>query len=385
MKTSPLHCFSAFALLLACISTAAPAQQPAPSASEPPNPTLVLRPPPKPPQPSSPITPEGRIHLDVVVTDAAGKPIPDLLPTDFKILDNGAPRKLLSFRGYDGIVAKPNPPVEVLLLIDTVNLPFQQISFVRQQVTQFLQQNNGRLAQPVSLMLLTEKGLRVQPRPSTDGNALVSVLSQITGSVHGINAAMGSEGDLERFQLSLRQMATIAENEALRPGRKLLIWVGPGWPMLTNDDRYSFTAKDQQNYFAMIVEMTNKLREARIVVDSVSPAFGNGNSISWDFMYKGFLKGVPSALKANTGNLALKVLAIQSGGRIFGPDNDLVSQINSCIADASAFYTLSFNPPPAEHPDEYHSLQIVVDNPAANVRTTAAYYNQPPSDPAASQ
>jgi len=44
----------------------------------------------------------------------------------------------------------------------------------------------------------------------------------------------------------------------LGPGRKLLIWVGPGWPML-NSNSFSFSDKDQLQYFDTIVELANKL------------------------------------------------------------------------------------------------------------------------------
>jgi len=339
------------------------------------DPILVNRPPPRPPAPMSPVTPEGRIHLDVLVSDSAGKPVPGLEPPDFKLLDNNQPAKILSFRSFDGVNVKPNPPVEVILLFDTVNLPLQQVAFTRQEIAKFLRQNSGHLAQPVSLMLLTEAGLRIQPRSSVDGNALVAVLDQIKGGVHSINSAMGSAGDLERFQLSLRQMATIAENEATRPGRKLLIWVGPGWPML-NSNSFSFSDKDQRQYFDTIVELTNKLREARMAVYSVAP-----ENVESDgrrrFMYQDFLKGVPSPRKADTGNLALKVLVLHSSGRILGPDNNLAEQINTSITEANAFYTISFNPPHAEHADDYHDLKVQVSQPGLTTRTTSGYYNQP--------
>lgn len=80
---------------------------------------------------------------------------------------------------------------------------------------------------------------------------------------------------------------------------------------------------------------------------------------------------------AQPGNLALKVLAAQSGGLVFGPNNDLAGQIARCVADANAFYRISFNPPRAQQPDEYHNLQVVVDKPGIVVRTTMGYYNQP--------
>jgi len=346
-----------------------PSQQPG-------DPVLVDRPPPRPIRPPSAVTPEGRIHLDVLVSDSAGKPVLELQPFDFKILDNNQPRKLLSFRSFDGVAVKPNPPVEVILVFDTVNLPFQQVAFTRQEIAKFLRQNEGHLAQPVSLMLLTDAGLRIQPRPSVDGNALVAVLDQIKGGVHSIYSAMGADGDLQRFQLSLREMAVVAENEALRPGRKLLIWVGPGWPML-NSNSFRFSDKDQRHYFDTIVELSTKLREARVAVYSVSSTNIQNDGLN-RFMYKDFLKGVPSALKADTGNLALKVLVLQSGGRILGPDNNLAEQINSCIADANAFYSLSFDPPHAEHADEYHDLKIELAQPGLTIRTTSGYYNQPP-------
>lgn len=339
------------------------------------DPALALRPPPNPAPLPSAVTTDGRIQLDVLVTDPAGKPVPGLEPQDFKLLDDNEPTKILSFRSFDGIKVKPNPPVEVILLFDTVNLPFQQVAFTRQEIEKFLRQNGGHLAQPVSIMVLTDAGLRIQPRPSVDGNALVTVLDQIKSGIHSIYGAMGSDGDLQRFQLSLRQMANIAENEASRPGRKLLIWVGPGWPML-NSNRFSFSDKDQLQYFDTIVELANKLREARTAVYSVSPEnVGSGGQLG--FMYQDFLKGVPSARKADTGDLALKVLAMHSGGRILGPDNNLAEQIVNCINDANAFYTISFNPPHAEHADEYHDLKVVLGNPGLSTRTNTGYYNDP--------
>ena len=247
--------------------------------SSPGNPILLERPPAKPAQPHNPITLEGSIHLDVKVSDGDGKPVLGLEPQDFKLLDDGQPRRILSFRSFDGAAVKPNPPVEIFLVIDTANLPFTQVAFTRQQIAKFLGENGGHLAQPVSILLLTDAGLRVQPRPSVDGNALISVLGQVKGGIHSINAAMGVDGEVERFQVSLHAMSTIAENEARRPGRKLLIWVGPGWPML--DSRtFTFSEKEQRRYFDEIVELSTQLRQARMAVYSVSapePGLGGPN------------------------------------------------------------------------------------------------------------
>src|SRR5580693_8664002 len=166
----PLALF--FALLLCFPALTLPQQSSAPQSSTG-DPVLVARPPASLAERPGVLTAEGLIHLDVLVSDAAGKPVVGLEPQDFKLLDNNQPRRILSFRSYDGISVKANPPVEVILLVDMANLPFQQVAITRQEIAKFLSQNGGHLAQPVSLMVLTDAGLRVQPRSSLDGNALV--------------------------------------------------------------------------------------------------------------------------------------------------------------------------------------------------------------------
>jgi VWFA-related protein len=333
-------------------------------------PALTHRPP---AQPKSPLTPEGKIKLDVVVNDASGTPVLELQPWDFKILDNNQVRKVLSFRACDGVTVMPDPPVEIILVMDTLNLPFQQVAFVRGEIDEFLRQNGGKLKQPLTLVLLTDAGIRFQPRPSIDGNAIASVVDGIKGSVSVINPAMGGGGYVERFQRSAKAMDNIAQNEARKPGRKLVIWVGPGWPILSRPaDGYS--DRERKRNFDNVVELSTALREARITAYSVAPSSPvSPNAL----LYRSFLKGVRTYRDADFGNMALKVLVTQTGGRILGPDNDLVKQINRCIEDANSFYHITFEPLPAEHVDEYHDLKVVVDKPGVTVRTISGYYNEP--------
>ncbi len=356
------------------ISCLAYTQPPTRQDPEPKDPLLHQRPT---AQPGVLIIRDGRIRIDAVVTNAQRKPVAGLQPWDFTLLDNSKPGKIQSFRSYDGTLIKPNQPVEVILVMDMVNLPFQQVAFVRKEVDQFLRQNNGHLAQPTSLIVFNDSGLHALPRPTNDGNALADLVGNLNGSLRVLDAAQGAAGALERLQLSVRQLGNIAINEGKKPGRKLLIWVGPGWPMLESAANDYFSERDQRLYFRSIVDLSTWLREAHIVLYSVQPANMNADSLSRDFVYRAYLKGVTSARTADTGNLALKVLVVQTGGLILGPDNDLAAQLNRCLEDANTFYTLTFDPPKALHTDEYHQLQIKVDRPDVTVRTTTGYYNQP--------
>jgi hypothetical protein len=101
---------------------------------------------------------KGLIKLDVVVTDKLGKPISGIARKDFTLLDNGKPGKILTFHAYDGTSTGPDPPVKIILLVDTLNLLERMASYERREVERFLQQNGGHLAQPVSLVELSNMG-----------------------------------------------------------------------------------------------------------------------------------------------------------------------------------------------------------------------------------
>jgi VWFA-related protein len=314
----------------------------------------------------------GSLTLDVVVTDKSGNPVHGLELKDFTLLDNGQPSKILSFQAFGEGAQKANPPVEVILLLDTVNEPFQQISITRQQIANFLLRNGGHLAAPVSLMVLTNQGLDIQHRPTYDGNGLAQNISHLDNQLRTINRSGGFWGASERWDLSLRALENIAATEATKPGRKLLIWTGNGWPLFDNP-MIDSTNKGMEQDFDALVRLTTRLREARISVYSVSLGQPNMGT----FLYKGFLKGVKKPAKMNLPNLGLKVFAVETGGRVEGPDNDMAAQINLCVQDAGAYYSLSFDPPRANGANEYHDLKVLVDNPALTARTSTGYYNQP--------
>src|SRR5580700_2988825 len=121
--------------------------------------------------------PEGLIHLDVAVTDRAGKPVSGMDRRDFTLFDNGQSEQIVSFLAFGGINARPNPPTAVILLIDTRDVP-RAASDVHQAVEKFLRQNGGRLAEPVTIYSFegTDTGFWREAGPSLDGNALAEAV-----------------------------------------------------------------------------------------------------------------------------------------------------------------------------------------------------------------
>jgi VWFA-related protein len=323
--------------------------------------------------PTAARTPEKpRISLDVVVTDKAGKAAGELEPSDLTLLDNNQPRKILSFRRTEASTgSRFDPPVEVILVIDAVNLPYQAVTSQRLEVEKFLRLNNGLLAFPTSVFLYTSEGLHVQPAPSKDGNALAKVLDKATGVVRARDLSGGVYSLNEQFQDSFKTMQGIAENEARKPGRKVLIWVGPGWPLLT--ERFFIESDEsRQNYFHQLATLTNQLRKARITVYNVAPIVG----VTRD-LYKGYLKPVTEARKMEVADLALEVMAVNTGGRVLDPSNYLSELIMKCESDIGPYYTITFEPPQAAGTDEFHSLRVLISGDGLTARTESGYFDEP--------
>jgi VWFA-related protein len=316
------------------------------------------------------------VHLDVVVTDKAGRPTPGLSVADFTLLDNDQPRKILSFEAHAPEGQAAESPTQVIVVFDTVNVPFETVSYARQQVGNFLEQHEGHLAQPVALYFLTDTKVVGQERPSTDGKALAAELEATESRVRAENRVYGDYGHIERFQYSLKMISAIIERLQTEPGRKLLIWVGPGWPLL-DEPGLDFSSQQQQKLFTNIVGFSTLLRQARVDLYSISL----GSPDRGTYLYESYVKGVKKVTQAQAPNLGLKVLAVQSGGLALPPNNNLTAAIDTCVQDASTYYSLTFAPPPADGPNDYHELKVRVDQPGLTARTNTGYYDQPDNTP----
>lgn len=347
-----------------------PGQIPAPATAPQGQPVPV---PPAMAQPAAaPHTPPGQIQLDLVVTDKKGKPVAGLKQSDFTLLDDNRPVALESFHAFDASAGAAGPPQQIILVIDTVNIGFQEVSYSRFGIDQFLRSDDGRMAVPVSVYWYTDTGLQGGAAPSTDGNKLAAELDATQGQLRDINRNAGAWGAIERFEMSVQMLEHIVRAETRQPGRKLLIWIGPGWPILDSPNM-QMTWKDQQHLFRNVVEFSTLLREAQVQIYSVTP----GMPDSFTYVYQAYLKGVKKPSQAFLPYLDLKVLAVESGGLALSPSNDLGSEIEQCARDASAYYTLSFTPPHADGPNEYHQLKVRVNKPGLTARTDTGYYNQP--------
>jgi VWFA-related protein len=314
--------------------------------------------------------------LDVVVSDKSGKPLSGLQQADFTLLDNKLPQKITSFRAVGGGAAAADPPVEAILLLDALNASFTSMASERVSIAKFLARNGGQTALPVSTVFLFDNGTTVPAEPSRDGNALIAEMNKTESGLRTIRRSQGVYGAQERLQISLRALQELADREATRPGRKLLVWISPGWPLFSGPD-VNLTSETQQWIFDSIVAVSDRLRRARMTLYLVDPLGVAEAGGSRTVYYKEFLKPVKKESQAQPGNVALQVLASQSGGLVLNSSNDMAEEIGKCVADASPFYVLTFDGVPGDGPNEYHSIEVKLGRPGLAARTRAGYYAKP--------
>jgi VWFA-related protein len=322
-------------------------------------------------QPSTqPPVPDNAIHLDVVVTPKSGQPVADLQQQDFTVLDNNTANPITSFKAVTGSSA----PVEVVIVIDAVNTSYQNIAYERQQISKFLRDNGGHLAYPTTLAVITDTGSKMQQAFSTDGNAIDQSLSDYTIGLRDLRRSSGFYGASERLQISLNAIRQMTGYEAARPGRKIILWISPGWPILSGPG-VQLQAKEQQQIFNDIVQLSTEMRKGRITLYSLDSLGVSENLLRVNY-YQDFMKGVKKASQTSLGNLSLQVLAVQSGGQAYN-SSGLAIIMQKSLDDCKAFYEVTIQPLPAETRDEYHQLEVKVAKAGLVARTRTGYYAEP--------
>ncbi len=336
---------------------------------------------------------QGVIRLDVSVTDKSGHAVTGLKQQDFTLKDNGQRGNVVSFQETDAAPGTAralgdvdgDPPVEVILVIDELNMEdpqgnaSAQLTAAEREAENFLRQNQGHLRQPVTIYRISKDGLSASDEAFFDGNRLADETAarrepHIIWKTRMVAQDLGkvSGGDLTgKLTHSLIALGSIAIEERRKPGRKLMFWLGNGWQVqgIAGGGLFDFGT-----------ELSTRLREARIDLWSATEwpfldARGNPIPVP-SFVYTEFLESVKQK-EYDYSYLALQAVATLSGGGVLAAGKDLAGLIGKRVEEANTFYSFTFNPPRTNQVDEYHPLTMQVDNPDLTVHTRAGYFNQP--------
>jgi VWFA-related protein len=343
-----------------------------------------------------------RITLNVQVADHGGKLVPDLAAADFALFDNNQPRKLSAFHLIDGQFM--TDATEILILLDAVNSTSQQLQTEREAIFKYLAQSHGPLPYPTAFVLWFNGHLK-STAPTTDRNQLGRSFVSLTKGVHS-NAcsaahepagsvalasasadppatAPGSDGDKDsgvaqclqvHFKDSVSALDGIAQQQKTVGGRTILIWVGPSWPLLSDQESQRLTPREQAGLSDEVVDLHHHLRDAQVTIDVVT---AGGGTPEKDLAGMAQPAGSSARNSGGLASLALPILARQSGGRVFTASSSLLDDLASCIHDADGYYAITFDAMTALTPHEFHRLEVRINRPNIEVRTLSVYYAEP--------
>ena len=334
-----------------------------------------------------------RMTLNVQVTDAAGKPVTDLDAHDFTILDNNQSRKLAAFHAIDGQAL--NDATEVVILLDAVNTPTSALEAAKDGIFKFLAASHGPLPYPTSFVLWSNGHLKATAA-TTDRNAVGRAFVGLTKNLHS-NACSPAEAPVAQpveagvpgphadsatslahclqvhFKDSIGALDGIAQQRLAIGGRTILIWVGPGWPLVSDVEFKQLTPAARRAYFTEIVTVLHDLETAQVTLDALGPRNAEIDQVDLHAL----TAGTASPEDAVPGSLALQVLAQQTGGHVNSGSTSIPEDLVKFLDDADWYYALSFNPPPAQNGVELRAIEVKVNRPGVAIRTATAYYLQP--------
>jgi VWFA-related protein len=332
-----------------------------------------------------------RVIMNVQVTDATGTPVSDLRPEDFTLFDNHQPRSIAAFHAIDGEAFRD--ATQVLILLDAVNTPAQALDNEKNAIFKYLAQSRKTFPVPISFALWFNGHISTTSA-TTDRDTIGRAFVKLTKNLHSnacgeqvigeqkvpISRNMGKVDAATcravHFKDSVSALDGIAQQQIAAGGRTLLIWIGSGWPALSDADVLHLAPKQQREYAREFVTVLHDLCAAQITVYSIEPGIQRPRDESSGSERKMDTSNpVPTA---SSPRIAVDEFANRTGGRIFVSSADVTESVRACIHDADWYYAVSFNTPPAQNGiQEIHSLEVKVDRPGLQVRTINSYYVQP--------
>jgi VWFA-related protein len=312
-----------------------------------------------------------QIKLDVVVDTKSGQPVTTLGQKDFTILDDKSPRPVSSFK----VVTGAQDPVSVILFIDAVNTPYDLVASTRTAAENYLKKNEGTLANPTAIAVLTDDGVQLPTKFSANGIELSDDLEHREIGLRQITrSTQWSDG--ERLTISVKALHQLTVFASRLPGRKLILWISPGFPLASGAGFSTLTSKAQQAIFGDVTYFSTELRQNKITLYNINPVGTSQSMLSANY-YLNFVKGVAKYDDVQLADLSIQVLSAQSGGLDLVSDNDVTGMIQKCVADANSWYEISFDAPPPDRPNEYHRIEVKLAQSGLTARTRNGYYSNP--------
>ena len=384
------------------------------------------------------------VQVPAIVTDKSGNHVHGLTCGDFQILENGQEQKISSCEEVRASQAPLNvaapkagefsnvnltadkPHTAVVVALDTVNTPFLDQAYGRQQLVKYLAEHMDA-SQPVGLVQISGKGMKLIHGLTSDPSLLIAALKKVNGEIPALQgvdldaqatmvagvdpanagalsvglASVGSEGgvgavtaQLQSFllnsdativrmqqeraiEITMHAFLDIASSLSGIPGRKALVWATGSFPFTL--DSYSAVPG---GYLSLLYEHTLKaLADAEVSVYPVDVRGLVSNSPAGDANYKGGLVGPAFArsitargwLQTSTID-TLKEFADMTGGQAFYNSNDVEGGFHRAAQDSAEYYILTYYLNTKNNKAGWRQLKVNSSKSGARVRARAGFF-----------
>src|SRR5262249_25879107 len=379
------------------------------------------------------------VQVNVVVHDKKGEPVSDLTKDDFILLDKGQEQKIQFFSKESsetvptntpplppGIVSNrytnfksggqshlaPLPTALTVILLDGLNTAFTDQHYAREALMKFL--NQIQPGDRVAIYTLTN-GLRVLHDFTSDTESLLATLAKHRNqdssalSASSYDDANTGNDDLDAFldrsndaianfyqarrvETTLSALEAIAHHLAGMPGRKNLIWLSGGFPIIVGQNVDGTLSNDFQTFSDEIQRAMRTINDVGLAIYPVdarglmapfatmprmNPSSRGGNP----------RRRGPQPMDQRAQNQIIQTqgtmreIADGTGGRAFINTNDLTGAIRSAMSDARVTYVLAYTPSHDQWDGKFREIRIKVKRPSLEARYRKGYYAYPENPP----
>ena len=404
------------------------------------------------PQPAPAVTLRAQAKLvvvDVVVTDRDHHPVHNLSQQDFSVLENSKPQTINSFQEHKAAAAAkltptamppgyftnettvpPNQAVNILLL-DALNTPMQDQTYVRQQLLDYLKKSppgNNIAIFGLSTKLVMLQGftsdpevlkaalLKVNSKASSQLNDVIggngtadtaadqnesmdNILSDaLVANLQTFMDIQQSFQTMVRVKNTLDAMNVLARYLSAIPGRKNLIWFSGSFPLNVMPD----VADGSNNSFAGVADAAEEYRETTNLL-TARPGCGLSDRCSrapgcpyrrWRSHrplrrpHSPSGRGAPLADPTTAFALAnfdehqtMERMATDTGGHAFFNTNGLTDAVAKAVDDGSSYYSLSYSPGNTEWKGDFRRIQVNLAQQGYTLEYRHGYFADDPNSP----
>ena len=323
------------------------------------------------------------LDFNVVAVDDRGQPVNDLTSGEFQVTDAGKHQQIAFFRHNDDKLRQtpalsPNEfsnrngltvPHVTLVLFDLLNERFTTRGVTANQLIHDLAPMESADSLYLYLLTLDGRTFAVHGLTGAEGEpheqrgvpwtrGIKPLLDGALREVLRIKPVEIAEDVNIRVQVALNALDAIALQLSMFPGRKNLVWITDGVPLVLGPRR-----SDTRDY----VDFTTQLRQLAEVFDRYETAIYPVQPIMLDS---------PDNVGGGNGmesRAALEELADLTGGRPTS-SKDFGAAVRQAVTDARTSYQLGYYAPPGNWDGKFHKLRITCTRKGVRIQARSGYY-----------